>query len=88
MLFKVFNWRTAKVRTDPGDDLRSGEQAGGLANGPLAMHPVELNRIEPRTFDGPAPDGEADASMSFGLLMVGPDPRANLSTDVPGGMVP
>jgi transcriptional regulator with XRE-family HTH domain len=50
-LCKVFCMFTAKVCTDPSDDLRGAEQAGRFDNGPLAMHPMRFNRIQPGTFD-------------------------------------
>ena len=43
---------TAMVGADAVRHLLSAEQARGLDDSALGMHPLGLNRIEPRTLDG------------------------------------
>jgi hypothetical protein len=79
---------TAKVLINPSDDLRGGEQAGRFDNGPPPLHPVWFKRIQPRTFDRQAPGQQAYPAVSRGLLIMCTDPRADLLTDIPEGIVP
>ncbi len=78
----------AKVVRDTADDLRGGEQAGRFDHGPLAMHPVRFNRIQPRTLDRQPPGHKADAPVALNRQIVGSDPRAHRLAGVPGGIVP
>src|SRR5215831_9453951 len=79
----------AKVRADAVGDLLSAEQAGWLEHGTLAVHPLRLNRVEPRTLDGQIAGEDAHAlSALLHLLIVGADPGADALTHVPGRVVP
>ncbi len=80
----------AKVRTDAVGHLLSGEQAGWLDDGALAMHPLGLDGIEPRTLDGQIARAGCGLPEPCRLtcLVVRPDPGAHRLADMPGGIVP
>ena len=51
LLCKMVDQLTAKVVTDATLHFVSGEQPSWLDDGPLAMHPMGLNAVEPGTLD-------------------------------------
>jgi hypothetical protein len=75
--------------TDPGFQFRSAQQAIGFRDGPLAMDPFGLNRVEPRTFAGQLTDDNAYPGRTpLDLLMVLTQPALYGVTAVPRGVVP
>src|SRR4051794_12727559 len=80
---------TAKVRTNAPGQLRSGKQAVGFDNGPLAMRPFRFDRVEPGAFRREA-KGQNPYSFPalFDLLIVFSDPGPHALADMPGGIVP
>src|SRR5215472_16404497 len=78
-----------EVSTDAVSDLVGAEQPGGLENGPLAMHPLGFDRVEPWTRDGQVARHDAHAlPLLFDLAIVGADPGPHPFADLPGGVVP
>src|SRR5215208_7951443 len=80
--------RTMVVAAEPPFELVGAELALGLDHGPLAMRPFGLDRVQPRTPAWQAADQEAAAAVALGLLVVAPDPGADLPADVPSSIVP
>src|SRR5258707_6282849 len=74
---------------DAVDELVGGQQASGLNDAALAMHPFGLDRIEPRTLDRQVAVDDADAAPApLDAPVVSADPGADGVADVPGGVVP
>jgi hypothetical protein len=67
----------AKVSTDAVGDLLGAEQPGWLADGTLAMNPLRLDRVKPRTLDGQEAGQDAHALR----LQLGTTPREELLGD-------
>src|SRR5512147_1073730 len=59
-----------------------------LADGPLAVEPCRLDRVQPRTPRRKLAGDDAHATVAFRLGIVLLDPAPNLLADVPGGVVP
>ena len=79
----------AKVSTDAVSDLLGAEQSSGLDNGALAMHPLGLDRVEPRTLDRQEARHDAHALPTLlDLPIVGTNPGPHPLAHVPGGIVP
>src|SRR4029453_9548134 len=79
----------AKVSTDPLGHFVSREEAGGLNDSTLAVHPVGLNAIEPRTLARQKAGHDAHSLVLLpDLAIVGADPGAYLLAKVPGSIVP
>src|SRR5215831_16312894 len=79
----------AKVRADAVGDLLGVEQAGWLENGTLGVHPLGLNRVEPRALDRQIAGEDAHAVAALlHLLVVGADPGADALAHMPRGVVP
>ena len=80
---------TAKMGTDTVGHFLGGEQACGLDDVALAVHPVRLNAIEPGTLAGQV---EGDDTHALALLpdrsVLCPNPGAHRFADVPGGVIP
>lgn len=88
MLLKRGHRFRLKVVTDTTDDLRRGQRTGRFDNGPLAMNPVRFNGVQPRAFHGQAAGEETHTALPLDALVVRPHPGADLTADVPGGVVP
>ena len=81
--------RTAQSITDAILDLAGGEQASGLDDLALAVDPLGLDRIEPRTLAGKEAGEDAHAlTHLLDLAVVVVNPIRNGVADVPGGVVP
>ena len=80
---------TAIVGIDPCFQFVRIQQPVRFRDGPLAMDPFRLNRIEPRTFAGQRADDETHPHRALlDLLIVLTDPVSHRVTTVPGGVVP
>ena len=80
---------TVKASTDPVSQLVGRQQAGRLNNGALAVHPLGLDRIEPRALARQITHQDAHAlARAFGQLVVRTNPGAHHLADMPGGVVP
>ena len=60
----------------------------GLANGPLAMHPLRLNPVEPRAFGRQLAPHETTAAVALHTSVMRRDPGAHFAADRPRGIVP
>src|SRR5215203_4155971 len=80
---------TAEGPTDPVGELVSAEQSLGLDYLPLAMNPLGLYGVEPRTLGGqqtrhfPHP-----TAAGYDLVVVGGDPASHLMALMPACVVP
>jgi len=80
---------TPETRTDPLGDLVRRQQAGGLDNPPLAMHPFRLDRIEPRTLRWQRTDDDPHPCLpALDRPVVLPDPSPHGRADMPARIVP
>ena len=80
---------TAKMSTHALSQLLRRKQPVGFHHGTLAMHPLGLNRVEPRTFAGQVARQDAHApALSFHLGIVGTDPGAHELAHMKGGHYP
>jgi hypothetical protein len=80
---------TAIIGTDALSKLPSGEQPVGFNHRTFAMHPFGFNGIEPRALLGQQERQNPNPfAHLFHVLIVLPDPQANLFADVPGRMIP
>src|SRR5947208_13462165 len=68
--------------------LLGGELAIRLDHGPLAVHPLGLDRVEPWVLARQAADQKPAAAVALDPAVVGRDPGAHRAADVPGGVVP
>jgi hypothetical protein len=88
-LYDVRFMGTLIVVTDSIGKLLGCQHATRGNNGPFAMDPFWLNRIQPRAFDRQQPDDDADAGGApFDRQVVLAQPRPDLPADVPGCIVP
>jgi len=80
---------TAETGADPLGDLLRCQQAGGLDNPPLAMHPFRLDRIEPRTLRGQRTDHDPHPRpCPLDRPVVCPDPSSHRRADMPTRVIP
>src|SRR5438067_11882921 len=75
-LLEVLHLLAAVVFTGPRLDLLGAEQPLGLHDGPLAMHPARLDRVEPRALARQLAHHDAHPALLFGPAVVNLDPRA------------
>jgi hypothetical protein len=69
--------------------LLGREQPIRFHNGLLRVHPLRLNRIEPRALFGKQERQNAYSFASqFDLLVVLPNPHPHQFADMPGGVIP
>src|SRR5918912_13538 len=81
--------RTPESPAYPLGELISTEQPIELHNPPLAMHPLRLDGVQPRTlFRQKATDDPHSLPAVFDLPVVPSEPPADLFGDVPRGVVP
>ena len=76
------------VVTDSLHDFAEGEDTIRFNDSPLAMQPLGLNRVQPRTLGRQATDDQTTTTVLFDLTVVLSQPLANLKTDVPGSIIP
>src|SRR4051794_22915369 len=88
LLFERLDERAAVMVAQPALKLGGGELTVRLDHGPLAVHPLGLDRVQPRALAWQAADQEAAAAGALDPAVVGPDPGPHLPADVPGGVVP
>jgi hypothetical protein len=80
---------TGIVCTDTHFQFCRAQEAIGFRDGPFAMDPLRLNRIQPWAFHRhPVGDKTHAALTCFHLLMVETDPRADRLTCLPRGVIP
>src|SRR5215207_8984167 len=89
LLCEWLHGRATVMVAEPPLELVAAELARRLGHGPFAMHPLGLDRVQPRAPARQAADQQA-AAASGGLdpPVVVLDPGAHLPADVPGGVVP
>src|SRR3954466_2784667 len=89
LLFERLDERAAVMVAQPAPKLGGGELTVRLDHGPLAVHPLGLDPVQPRALARQTPDQEpAAAAGGLDPPVVGPDPGADRAADVPGGVVP
>src|SRR3712207_5031280 len=81
--------RTTEDPTDPVGELISAQQTVGLYHLPLAVRPLRLDGVQPRTLLGQktAYDPHSFAAVSD-LAVVPSEPSSDLAAYVPAGVVP
>src|SRR3954452_4584289 len=80
---------TSIMVAEPLLELATGELACRLDHRAFAVHPLGLDRVEPRALARQPADQEAAATAGLlDLAIVRPDPVPHLTADVPGGVVP
>src|SRR3954471_24816573 len=89
LLFERLDERAAVMVAQPLPKLGGGKLTVRLDHGPFAVHPLGLDRVQPRALARQAAGQEA-AAAAGGLdpAVVGPDPGADLAAGVPGGAIP
>src|SRR3954465_6573690 len=89
LLFERLDERAAAMVAQPALKLAGGELTVRLDHGPLAVHPLGLDRVQPRALARQPPDqGATPAAGGLAPPVVGPDPGADRAADVPGAVVP
>jgi hypothetical protein len=88
MLCKRLQRRGCKVSTDPAEQFRSSQPAGGLDDRALTVPPARLQRVQPGAFHRPAARQPLHAPVRLGRVMVLAHPRADRATAMPGRVVP
>ena len=89
LLNEVVFMRAAEIGTGAVGDLVGREQPGGLNDGALAMDPLGLDGLEPRTLDRQIAGREAHPlALLVDLLVMAADPGSHHLADMPGGVVP
>jgi hypothetical protein len=77
------------MRTDPLSQLLGRKQTVGFNDGPLPMHPLWLDGIEPGAFRRESEGQDAHPfSGQFDLLVVFSDPGLHDLADMPGSIIP
>src|SRR5512143_3813455 len=76
------------MSTDAVHNVLSVQLPIRLADGPLAVEPCRLDRVQPRTPRRKLAGDDAHATVAFRLGIVLLDSAPNLLADVPGGVVP
>src|SRR5215213_1454403 len=85
----MFIVRTSEGRAHPLGQLVGRQQPVGLDDLALAVDPLRLHRIEPRTFLGQKAGQDAyPAPAPFDFPVMGAYPAAHLMACVPTGVVP
>src|SRR5919206_3307854 len=89
LLFERLDERAAVMVAQPVLKLGGGELTVRLDHGTFAVHPLGLDRVQPRALARQAADQEA-AAAAGGLdpAVVAPHPGAGLVAGVPRGGVP
>src|ERR1051326_4069470 len=88
LLLQVLHLLAAVMFPDPGFDLVRRQQALGLHNGFLAVLPLRLDPVQPRTLARQPAGHDPDAPFAPDPSVVRLDPGPNLLADMPGGIVP
>lgn len=79
---------TSKIIANSTDQFISRKLALRLHNSPLAMHPIRLNRIEPRAFDWQTHYYNSGTSLWLCFAIVSLYPATHFLRLVPSGVVP
>src|SRR5262249_18014560 len=87
-LLEVFLLRAAVVVTGSPLDLRSAQPLFRFDDGPLAMHPLRLDGVQPRALARQLAYQDPHAAFTLGPAVVFLDPAPHPRADMPGGIVP
>src|SRR5437879_5390493 len=82
-LTEVLHLLTAVVFAGPRLDLRRAQQPLRFHDGPLAMHPARLDRVEPRALARQPAHHDPHAPVLLGPSVVCLDPAAHQPANVP-----
>src|SRR5262249_28651538 len=76
------------MAVDPLIDLFWGQFTRWLSDGWLAVHPIGLDRVEPRRLDRQVTDPDLAPALALDAPVVRPDPAPHPLADMPGRVVP
>src|SRR5215210_2135534 len=88
MLVQRFQALASEVLMDPVHELVGRQRPIRLDDGPLAVQPARLDRVEPRALHRQPAHYNPHSAAALHRAVMPPDPRPHRSADVPGGIVP